>query len=741
MNEDEEILRDFLEEGRECLEEIELGLVSLEAVPDDAELIAQVYRGLHKVKGTSSLLGFRELEMLTHRGEDVIDALRSRRIVMTAVVTTTLLSLADELRGRLDVIERDGADVAPADLALLAALAAHAGGDDGRTEPPPGPAVGPVADGAVASAAAAAAAAAAVSAAAAAAAAAGPTPEPDPAPGPEPDPAAETEPTPAAVSAPHAPGTDASIRVDPQTLDTLMGLAGELVLLRGRLAELTAGESGGELVDTYRQLRRATDELLGTVRTARLQPIGTILRRYPRIARDLGAQLGKQVAIVLGGEEVGVDRAINEALAEALLHLVRNAVDHGLEPVTERTAVGKAPTGTITISASQERGRVCVEIADDGRGIDVAAVVERAVSAGAIAREDVPALSEDERRQLIFLPGLSTRGRADVVSGRGVGMDAVRVDLARVGGTIEVHSAAGRGTTFRIDVPLTLAIVPCLLVDAAGRRYCVPQTAIREVVALAADEVAEVGGALLLRRRDGLIPLVDLAHALATGPEPGASATERSAVIVDSDRERYGIVVDTVGDPIEAVVKPLPPSVRSARVFSGVSVLADGSPTLSLDLDALAAHVGLTVTSTPVPVAAPEVPEVEWVDLLLARARDGRRLAVPAASVRRLELVDAGRLRNGSGRELLDEGPTMLPLVRLDEPRSDGELDVIVCTGPDGELGLVVDAIEDIARGEVIAAAHGGAPGLVRLERDGGVADLLDVGNWAHPPQPAGAVS
>jgi two-component system chemotaxis sensor kinase CheA len=696
VNEDEEILREFLEEGRECLEGIELGLVALEAMPDDAQLIAQVYRGLHKVKGTSSLLGFRELEMLTHRGEDVLDALRAGRITMTAMVTATLLALADELRGRLDVIERDGADVAPADLALLAGLGAHAGGDDGRIVAPPS--------------------------------SAGPAAEPAATVAPQ----THLDPQPETRLAPLPPAADVSIRVDPQTLDTLMALAGELVLLRGRLAELTAGESGGELVNTYRQLRRATDELLGTVRQARLQPIGTILRRYPRVVRDLARELGKDVTVVLGGEEVGADRAINEALSEALLHLVRNAVDHGLETAAERVTLGKGPTGTLTIAASQERGRVCVEITDDGRGIDVAAVVEHAVAAGAVAREDVASLSEDERRQLIFLPGLSTRREAGVISGRGVGMDAVRVDLARVGGTIEVHSAVGRGTTFRIDVPLTLAIVPCLLVEAAARRYCVPQTAIREVVALAASDVAEVGGAPLLRRRDGLIPLVDLAGTLATVSDATAPEDERSAVIVESERGRFGIIVESVGNPIEAVVKPLPPSVRSARVFSGVSILADGSPTLILDLDAIAAHVGLATPAAvgwEASIAEVTPPEAEWVELLIARA-GGRRLAVPAASVRRLELADAERLRRGSGRELLDEGPTLLTLVRLDGARSSGELDVIVCDCPGGEVGLVVDAIEDIVNGEVVTEPRDGAPGLVRLQRDGDVADLLDLAGW-----------
>ncbi len=543
---------------------------------------------------------------------------------------------------------------------------------------------------------------------------------------------------------PLRPGT--SIRVDAGLLDTLMDLAGELVLVRGRLAELTAGESGGELVDTYRHLRRSTGELLESVRRARLEPLGTVMRRVPRIARDLAVALDKQVAVALSGEEVGVDRTINEALGDALVHLVRNAVDHGLESAGERIAAGKPATGRITIAAAQEGGRVRIEIADDGRGIDGERLAQRARERGLIAREDAAGLDAAGRRELIFLPGLSSRERAGAVSGRGVGMDAVRAHLARVGGTIEILSAPDApGTTLRIDLPLTLAIISCVVVRSAGQRYCIPQSAVGEVISLAPGEATSIGGARLHRTREGLIPLVDLAEAFAvprdplsaagarapgTTSDPAAEAEAITAVIVESQGRRLGLIVDGVGDPIEAVVKPLPPSVRGARVFSGVTILADGRPTLVLDLDGLAGHVGVS-RSAAEPAAEPEVPAgTERVELLLARGREGRRVGVPVTRVWRVERVGRERLAQGSGLEMLDYEDSLLPLVRLDAA-AETDLEVIVCVCASGQVGIVVDAVEDVAEADLIVAASDGRAGLARLDAEGGVAEVLDIDAYA----------
>jgi two-component system chemotaxis sensor kinase CheA len=704
VSDEQEVLQVFLAEGRDHLERLELDLVALEAAPRDPGLLAGVYRAVHTIKGTCGFLGLEELQRLTHRAEDLLDALRAGEVSFDATVAQALLALVDDVRARLETIERTGGDPHSVDPGLLAALAAPmlASSDDPRPLGPfapahrgqggAEPAVGPVAPGPVAH--------------------------------------------------------ESSIRVDAALLDTLIDLAGELVLIRGRLAELAGEPSGGELVDTYRHLRRATDELLQSVRHARLQPIGTVTRKVPRIARDLAIMLDKRVGVTLAGEEVGVDRAINEVLGDALLHIVRNAVDHGLEPAAERVAAGKQPVGEIAVVASQEGGRVRVEVADDGRGIDGERLASRAIAAGLISREALAALAPDDRLQLIFLSGLSTRDRVSSVSGRGVGMDAVRARLARVGGTVEIGSAPGRGTTVSIDVPLTLAVVSCIAIRSAGQRYCIPQAGVREIVRLGDGDQVGIGGALLHRSRDGLIPLVDLAATFAGGrgggagagrangvADPGAGARAGdAAVIVTGQGRRFGLIVDAVGDPVEAVIKPLPVSVRSVPVFSGVTILSDGRPTLLLDLDALAAHIGLR-TQPPAlepPAAGLEVlPSADRAELLLARGRSGRRLAVPIQAVSRLERAGRQRLRQASGREMLDCGETLLPLVRLDEATGERDLEVIVCAGAGGGVGLVVEAIEDVGVGEILLAAGEGHDGVARLDADHDVAELLDVDAYA----------
>ncbi len=671
MTERQDIIPTFLEESHDGLDVLELDLVALEARPDDAERLTRIYRIVHTLKGTCSLLQLSGLESLAHRAEDVLDALREGRLAFTAPVATLLLRLADEVRHQLRAIEATQQEAPAADAGLIDGLAALVEA--------PGAAPAPFVP---------------------------------------------------AAAAPAGARHETSIRVDAAVLDTLMDLAGELMLVRGRLSELAPATSAG-LVDAHRQLRRTSGELLETIRQARLQPVGTVLRKLPRIVRDVAADLDKPATVALSGEEVGVDRAVNEALADALLHIARNAVDHGLEHPADRVAAGKPAVGTVRVDATQEGGRVRLVVGDDGIGIDTVRLTERAVAAGAVTREVADALSEADRLDLLFRPGVTTREHATAVSGRGVGMDAVRAALGRVGGTVEVASRPGRGTTFTIDVPLTLAIVACVVVEAAGQRFCLPQAGVREVVRLDTDALALIGGARTFRRRGELVPVVGLGEAFAIAPPP-ASVERATAVVVEGRHRRVALVVDTIGDALEAVVKPLPRSVRdpsslrSHGVFSGVTIMSDGQPSLIVDLDALAGHLGLrTAEPAPEPVADGPAP-AETVPLLLARGRGGRQLGVPTAGVSRLERVGRGRLRESAGLTMLEYRDGLLPLVRLDAPGATADLEVIVCAGADGELGIVVEAIDDIVRAELVMAAGDGRPGVARLVDRDGVAELLD---------------
>jgi two-component system chemotaxis sensor kinase CheA len=682
---DDEIIQAFLEESREGLDQLELNLVELEALPGDPQLLAQIYRAIHSIKGTCGFLDYRRLEALTHRGEDLLDALRSGRLALDVEVTTSLLRMIDAIRLVLTRIETTGEEGEEAHADLLAALTAHL-----EREMPGATSVSPGA----------------------------PAPAPDSGKG----------------------VTESSIRVDVAVLDKLMDLAGELVLVRGRIGDLAGDEDGGTLTPSYRQLRRVSTELLENVMQARLQPVGLVTSKTPRIARDLAASLDKRIKVELEGEDVGVDRAVNEALRDVLLHLVRNIVDHGIESPAERVAAGKDPDGRLRISASHAGGGVHLEVSDDGRGIDPARLAARAVSAGLLTREAADALDVDHRFELMFLAGLSTKVEVTSVSGRGVGMDAVRANLDRVGGSITVASEVGRGTVFGIDVPLTLAIVPAVMVWSGGGRYCIPQVQVREVVNVSPDEmtgsVDDIDGARLHSLRGRLLPLIDLAEQL--GVTARAKPTDGiTVVVVEIDGKRFGIVVDELGDTVEAVVKPLSRGIRSIPVFAGVTVMSDGRPALILDLQGLADAAGFRSASPGAPVeeaaGSPDAPS-----LLLATGSGGRSVAVPLSTVWRLEQFPCDRVQRGWDMEAVQYGEAILPLLwPADDAGGDdrrrsipavGHVEVIVCDSAAGQIGLVVESVEDVVAGELIPLPLPGRPGVAgRLVLGDRVAEVLDV--------------
>ncbi len=664
---DDAILAEFLAEGREGVERLELDLLALEARSGDPELLAGVCRTLHSLKSTAGFLGFEGVGTLSHRGEDVLVALRDDRLELSARAVTLLLGVVDALRTRLDGIEATGTDDGVPDPELLSGLRRLAAGE------------------------------------AVVAAVEAPSPAPSPA---------------APVAA-----YERFVRVDVDLLDDLVDLAGELVLVRGRLASLAPGVDPG-LAEAHRHLRRISGGLADRVREARLVPVGGVLRKLPRAARDLAEQLGKEVEVTLEGEEVGVDRAVSEALDIALLHLVRNAVDHGLEPPEERAALGKPRAGRLRIAARQEGGRARLELTDDGGGIDGDRLAARAVDAGLVSGEAARELSPGERRELMFRPGLSARATASAVSGRGVGLDAVRQELARVGGTVEVESAPGTGTTFRIDVPLTLAIVPCLVVRVGDASYCVPQADVREVAELATAAPEAVGAARVLPHRGRLLAFADLAALFTPGTSTGP---EGRVLIAETIHGPLAFAVDAVDDPVDAVVRPLGARLQPIRVFAGVTVTGDGRSRLVLDLDGLAAQLGVSPRVEPEPAAADQPAAAEERSLLLARSQ-GRCLGIPADRVLRLLEAEPDRVRHGGDRELLELGGELVALVRLGARTSAGApIDVVVCNGPSGAVGLVVDAIEDVVTAEVVVPAMPGRPGLARVGDRDELAELLDL--------------
>lgn len=656
MTEDEEILLAFLEESRENLDRLDRDLVALEAQPGDPSLLSQVFRAVHTLKGTCGFLGYPRLEGLAHAGEDVLGALRDGSLLLDQGIASSLLHLVDAVRTVLAHIEATGKEPGSNHADLIEELRAHLPEEVAVTSHDPAP----VAD------------------------------EPDLPP-----------------AAPVA-SADNTVRVDVAILDKLMDLVGELVLTRSRIGELAVADEDGPLAAPYRELRVVTADLQDSVMAARLQPVGTVTGKFHRIARDLAVALGKQVGVVIEGEEVGVDKAVNEALRDPLLHLVRNALDHGIETPAERAAVGKPPAGTLRIRAYHEGGRVHIDVSDDGRGVDAAALRAKAVVAGVLTADDAGALSDAQALDLMFRAGLSTRDEVTSTSGRGVGMDVVRTALEAVGGSIEVVSTPGAGVRFSLNVPLTLAIMPVLVAVAGGQRYALPQGYLREITHLDAADVQErvdvVDDARLLRLRGRPLPLVDLAGRLGTkaGREDGGIVV----VVVEVNGRLLGLIVDDVVDTVDAVVKPLPRLLRSINVFAGTTILGDGQPTLILDVVAVAGTDGGVVAEAE----AVSGDAIAASSLLLATAPDGGRLAVRIGHVRRLEIFRPEQIELAGELEVVQYRNEILPLVRvadlLPERRSKdrdsapiSELDgvaAVVCETSAGPVGFVVSSIDDI---------------------------------------------
>ncbi|MBP6838973.1 MAG: chemotaxis protein CheA, partial [Kofleriaceae bacterium] len=535
----------------------------------------------------------------------------------------------------------------------------------------------------------------------------------------------------------HAGGhaADASVRVDTTLLDDLVDLAGELVLARSRLGQFARSWADPVHVATWQRLCAISTRLQEQVMKTRMQPIGTGWSKLPRTVRDLAGACGKQVRIELEGQDTELDRGLIEAIRDPLTHVLRNAVDHGIEPPATRVAAGKAAEGVITLRALHDSGNVVIEIRDDGGGVRADRVRAKAIERGLIDEVGAAAMTTAELQQLVFLPGFSTAEAVTAVSGRGVGMDVVRSNIEKIGGVVALTSREGAGTDIRITIPLTLAILPALVVEAGAQRYAIPQAALRELVKIGGDRPLErVHDALVFRLRERLIPVVELAPALGGRAAGGAGLL----LIVESDGVLFGLAVDGYHNTEGIVVKPLDRHARTLGSYGGATILGDGKVALILDVRALARANRIAArTGSVAPAAAALaglVPEAEAgagpESLILIRQGDGGRYAVPLASIERIADVAAEQIDRSGGGEVVLLGGEVVPLVRLGDllhvgsVAGDGPIKLLVCAGAH-RVGVVVDAVEDVVQecASVAGGPDGRTPAILCGDR---VIDVLD---------------
>jgi len=573
-----EIAADFLIEAQEILDRLGEQLVTLEQDPSDSEQLNAVFRGFHTLKGGAGFLGIQAMVNLCHAAEETLGLVRAGQAALEPHHFDAAQQSLDYLQQMLDAIGAgeepphapqaliDQFDVhgsAPAPAPAAATSTAPAAGDlisDDEFEALLDQLHGDAAPTQVA--------------------AAAPAPTPRPAP-------AAPKPAPAAKPAAKAGGeAEQTIRVDTKRLDAIVNLVGELVLSRNRLKTLRARIRDEELDRAVSSLDIATARLQNAVMRTRMQPVGKVFSRFPKVARDVARQLQKEVDLELVGADTELDRNLVEALADPLVHLVRNAIDHGIEVPSLRDASGKPRQGHVRLSAQQEGDFVTIEIRDDGAGIDPERLRVKALEKGLIDPEAAARLSHDECLQLIFLPGFSTKAEVTDISGRGVGMDVVQSRIRELSGQITIHSDVGRGSRFVIRVPLTLAILPTLLVQAGEPVYALPLARVMEVLHAPAASLRWFDGRAVLDRQSHTLPLVDLRDWLQVEP---TAAPLLTIVVLQMGDQRFGLVVDQVRGREEVVIKPLPRAVRGLPGYAGATLIGDGRMALILDVDGLRA--------------------------------------------------------------------------------------------------------------------------------------------------------
>ncbi|KQP63285.1 chemotaxis protein CheA [Nocardioides sp. Leaf285] len=756
MDDDAEIVAEFLVESHENLDQLDRDLVALEQEPGSRELLSSIFRTIHTIKGTSGFLALGRLEALTHAGENLLSRLRDRKMDLTTEVTEVLLRTVDTVRALLEVIERSGTDLDPAvDVQVVVAELERvlAGGSAPVVAPDPAPVQAVVApepvtpsyvDPAPTAPAAAEPAPAAPAPATPSVAAAPPVAAPAAAPAP----AAVAEPLdPDADPAPRGV-VDSSVRVDIELLDGLVQLVGELVLTRNQIMQrtdaTTAAAGDAELVRAAQRLDLVASELQESVMRTRMQPIGQVWSKMPRIVRDLAHLLGREVALEMEGHDTELDRSLLEALRGPLTHLVRNALDHGLEPPEQRVALGKPAAGRLHLRAFHESGQVVVEISDDGRGIDPAVIGAAAVSRGVVTREQLARMEPRDVLHLIFRPGFSTAEQVTNVSGRGVGMDVVRTSIERIGGSVDMLSVVGSGTTCRVRIPLTLAIIPALVIGEADERYAIPQANLVELVRLEGqdlrDNVEVLAGAPVLRLRGRLLPLVSLSETLGRDGAGVRSATDPlTVVVVQSDDVRFGLCVQDVHDTQEIVVKPIGRQLKQLAMYAGATIMGDGRVALILDVGGIARERALTSVETVEPVA--RVDEADSRALLVLEVSHGRRAALPLTAVSRLEEFDLDRVERSGSVEVVQYRDGILPLVRLaaaiglpESPPPEEQLSVVVHEEEGRRVGIVIDRVLDVVEEHVVLTEVGRRPGVLgsAVVQDR-VTDLVDLDAVVRP--------
>jgi len=708
----DDLLREFVTETNESLDVVDVELVRFEQDPNNAKILDNIFRLVHTIKGTCGFIGLPRLEALAHAAETLMGRFRDG-LPATNDAVTLILATIDRIKAILDSLEREQREPEGDDAELIADLERMVEriGAPPAAEPPAAPAP--------------------------------PALEPPPPAGDdslddlerafqetEVEPVGKRPPRPAADAAAddEAGKTGSqSIRVTVDTLENLMTMVSELVLTRNQLLEIVRRHEDSEFKTPLQRLSNVTAE-----------PIGNAWQKLPRIVRDLSNELDKQIDLEMQGAETELDRQVLDLIKDPLTHMVRNSADHGLETPAERRAAGKPERGRIRLSAYHEGGHIIIQIADDGRGLSTERIKAKALAQGLASEAELEKLNEAQIQKFIFVPGFSTASHITSVSGRGVGMDVVRNNIDQIGGTIDVKSVAGAGVNFTIKIPLTLAIVAALIVEAGGERFAIPQLSVVELVRAHANgehRIERIKDTSVLRLRDQLLPLARLSHLL------GAEQTDVEngfVVVTQVGSQTFGIVVDGVFHTEEIVVKPLSSRLRHIAMFSGNTILGDGSVIMIIDPNGVARAFGSDASSHMAARAhgggRQAAADAEATSFLVFRAGSAQPKAVPLALITRLEEIDARKIELSNGRHMVQYRGQLMPLITPSEKvrvKDEGAQPLLVFSDGSRSMALVVDEIVDIVEDHLdiqVGSDTSGVLGSAVIK--GQATEIVDVGHF-----------
>jgi two-component system chemotaxis sensor kinase CheA len=749
----DDLLREFLTETNESLDTVDVELVRFEQEPNNAKILDNIFRLVHTIKGTCGFLGLPRLEALAHAAETLMGKFRDGMPV-TGEAVTLILSTIDRLKEVLGGLEQNEQEPEGEDkdligelerMAIEGTIAAPAKEEPKPARPAKAETTGtliaqtlerPLRPGEVSL--------------DDLERAFRETPiEAEPVAPPKAE-ARKSETKAKPVKAERKPAADEedkqdtkvanqSIRVNVETLENLMTMVSELVLTRNQLLEIVRRHEDSEFKVPLQRLSNVTAELQEGVMKTRMQPIGNAWQKLPRIIRDLAGELKKDIELEMHGAETELDRQVLDLIKDPLTHMVRNSADHGLETPEQRRAAKKPEKGTIRLSAYHEGGHIIIEIADDGRGLNTARIKQKAIENGLATEFELEKMTEAQIHKFIFAAGFSTAAAVTSVSGRGVGMDVVRNNIDQIGGTVDVKSVPGEGSSFTIKIPLTLAIVSALIVEAGGERFAIPQLSVVELVRAQVNSehrIERIKDTPVLRLRNKLLPLIHLKKLLKMGDGAGDEPENGFIVVTQVGNQTFGIVVDGVFHTEEIVVKPMSTKLRHIAMFSGNTILGDGSVIMIIDPNGIAQSVGPAATQADDEAAdAHQSAAIEkTVSLLVFRAGSHQPKAVPLSLVTRLEEIDCKKIELSNGRHLVQYRGQLMPLVRVSDDvrvRTEGAQPLLVFSDAGRSMGLVVDEIVDIVEDKLDIQVGSETMGVIgSAVIKGQATEIIDIGHF-----------